>query len=81
MTRLTVPAGVADDNGTVKPIDFYSMKRLIVIAGAVVVVCMLTIYSVFYLPYGIGYMRTMKNIARRRSGRLLRLNLRGKLSM
>ena len=52
--------GVADDNGTVKPIDFYPMKRLTVIAGAVVVVCMLTIYSVFYLPYGIGYMRTMK---------------------
>lgn len=36
------------------------MKRSIAIAGAVVVVCMLTIYSVFYLPYGIGYMRTMK---------------------
>lgn len=60
MTRLTVPAGVADDNGTVKPIDFYSMKRSIAIAGAVVVVCMLAIYSVAYLPYGIGYMRTMK---------------------
>ena len=52
--------GVADDNGTVKPIDFYSMKRSIAIAGAVVVVCMLAIYSVAYLPYGIGYMRTMK---------------------
>lgn len=36
------------------------MKRLIVIAGAVVIILFLTIVSVFYLPYGIGYMQTIK---------------------
>ncbi|WP_299361449.1 hypothetical protein [uncultured Parabacteroides sp.] len=36
------------------------MNRLIVIAGAVVIIIILTIISVFYLPYGIGYMQTVK---------------------
>lgn len=36
------------------------MNRLIAIAGAVVIIFILTIISVFYLPYGIGYMHTVK---------------------
>lgn len=35
-------------------------QRLIAIAGAVVIIFILTIISVFYLPYGIGYMQTIK---------------------
>lgn len=36
------------------------MKRLIAIAGAAVIITMLTLIAVVYLPYGIGYMQTIK---------------------
>lgn len=36
------------------------MNRLIVIIGAAIVISILAIVSVFYLPYGIGYMQTAK---------------------
>ena len=36
------------------------MKRFIAIAGAAVIITMLTLIAVVYLPYGIGYMQTIK---------------------